>query len=123
MGLAQLALPFRLSTMGIEGGGERIRVSGLEAAFVLHSEKELVIVADVLVIATHNQVIVGCLRCSTLQLHSTWIAGSERRPCERRNVRTTSTSKSVLSTCRAWRCVPYAEQFVVKRHRSGANIV
>src|SRR5580700_9216103 len=102
MGLAQLALPLRLSTVSIEGGGERIRVSGLQAAFVLHAEKQFVIVADVLVIATHNQVIVGGLRRSPLQLQSTGIPGSECCPCQRRNVGTTSPRERVLRACRAW---------------------
>src|SRR4029077_8492396 len=102
-------LPFRLSTMSVEGGGERIGVSGLEAAFVLNSEKQFVIVADVLVIATHNQVIVRGLRCAALQYVGAWVAGSECNSRQAGHVRTTATSESALSTGRAWRCVPDTE--------------
>src|ERR1700691_291293 len=123
MGLAQLALPFRLSTMGIEGGAKRIGVSGLLAAFMLHSEKQFVIGAKDLVIAAHNQVIIGGLRCPALQLIGTRVSWPKGDSRQAGYVGTTSTCKRVLRACRPWSRIPDAEQLVVKRHRSGADTV
>ena len=64
---------------------------------MLHSDEEFVIVADVLVIATHNQVIVSGLRGAALQLRGTRIACSKCDSRQASNVRTTSSSESVLS--------------------------
>ena len=93
---AQLALPFRLSTMSIEGGAKRIGVGCLLAAFVLHSNKQFVVVANDLIIAAHNQVIIGGLRCAALQLLGTRVACSECDSRQAGNVRTTPTRESVL---------------------------
>src|ERR1700680_4934137 len=123
MGFAQLALPLRLSTMSIEGGAQRIGVGCLLTAFVLHTNKQLIIVANVLIVSAHNQIIVGCLRRSALQLGGTWIPRPEcdsRQACD---VRTAPTCESVLGAGRTRRRVPNSEQLVVKRHRCGTDVV
>src|SRR5260370_6069918 len=95
----------------------------MDAAFVLHSDEEFVIVADVLIIPAHNQVIVGGLRCAALQQGGARVGYSECGSCQAGHICTPSTRKSVLSACSARGCVPDAEQLVVERHRSRADIV
>src|ERR1700687_5575663 len=123
MGFAQLALPFRLSTVSIEGGAQRIGVGRLLTAFMLHTNKQLVIVANVLIVAAHNQIIVGCLRRSALQLGGTRVACPECDSREACDVRTAPTCESVLGANSTRRRVPNSEQLVVKRHRGGTDVV
>src|SRR5580692_2529366 len=123
MRLAQLALPFRLSTMGIEGGAKGVGVSRLLTTFMLHSEKQFVVVANDLIIAPHDQIVVRGLRCAPLQFGSAGVGCSKGNSRQASNVRTTPTRESVLSARRPWSRIPDAEQLVVKRHRSGADTV
>src|SRR5260370_11649177 len=95
----------------------------MDAAFMLHSKEQFVIVADVLIIPAYNQVIVGGLRCAALQQGGARVGYSERDSCQAGHICAPSTRKSVLSACRARGCVPDAEELVVERHRSRADIV
>ena len=63
---------------------------------MLRSDEQFVVVANVLIVAAHNQIIVGCLRRSALQLRGTRVAYPERDSCQASDIRTTPTRESVL---------------------------
>src|SRR5258708_17959564 len=102
--------------MSIESGGQRIGVGCLLTAFMLHTNKQLVVVANALIVPAHNQVVIGSLRRSTLQLGGTRIACSECDSRKATDVRTAPTRKSVLGTGRTRRRVPPSEELAVKRN-------
>src|SRR5579864_4480168 len=109
MGFAQLALPLRLSTMRIEGRTQRIGVGCLQTTFMLHSQEQFVIVTDVLIVAAHDQIIVGCLRSSTLQLGGTRVGCSECNSRQASDVRTTPARDVVLGAGSTRSRIPNAE--------------
>src|ERR1700739_3732312 len=99
MRLAQLALPFRLRAVCVAGGVYRIGVGCLLTALVLHSNEEFVIVAEALIIAANEQIIIGGLRCAALQLQGARVCGSECDSRQAGYVVTTPNPESVLSVC------------------------
>src|SRR5579864_6359039 len=98
MGFAQLALPLRLSAMSIEGRTQRIGVGCLQTTFMLHSQEQFVVVADVLIVTAHNQIIIGGLRRSALQHRRTRVGGSKCDSRQASDVRTPPVLEDVLGT-------------------------
>ena len=68
MRLAELTLPLGLSALGIEGRIQRICISCLQPTFMLDPDKQFVVKTDILIIAADDQIIVGTLRRSALEL-------------------------------------------------------
>ena len=73
---------------------------------MLHSDEQFVVVANVLIVAAHDQIIVGCLRRSALQLRGARVACPERDSCQASDVRTTPTREGVLSAGRTRGSIP-----------------